>query len=226
MMSNMRKVCSTIFSVLLLFSCIKDDDLPLVETITKGSKWTLQIGSSPTDVYSQLQELGAQKEFDIVAVVYRQPVSKPEEIRDRLAFYRAITLQSNTGRIERVLFQFSENKVSSIEAGGGMITQVFQWPLDAPEGVSIYTNDTIDEFYAKLLVIYQMPEFSNYQIILPDKSLEKPFDPDMVNYNEWHFTFSAKVKPGINGTSSVRLYFSNDKLSKIRHVYDEREVYN
>jgi hypothetical protein len=222
----MKKVRSIIFPVLLLFSCNENDNLPRVETTTSGSKWTLRIGSPAADVYSQLQELGIEKNFTEVSLVYRKPFSKPEEVRDHLPFYRAITLQSNTGRIERVLFQFDQDKVSSIEAGGGMVAEVYQWPLDAPDEISIHSNDPIDVFYAKLLAIYQMPGYGSYQIILPDKSLEKPFDPDMANHNEWRFSFSEKIKPGKNGRSSVALYFSKGKLNKIRHEYDESSTVN
>jgi hypothetical protein len=222
----MKKVFLIIFPVVWLLSCHDEDNLPRIETITKGSKWTLRIGSPPEDVYRQLQELGNEKKFTDVAITYRQAFSKPEEIRDLLPFYRAITLQSNAGRIDRVLFQFNQDKVSAIEAGGGMIEEVSQWPLDTPGEISIRSNDPVHEFYTKLLAIYQIPAYSNYQIILPDKSLEKPFDPDMANYSEWRFSFSAEIKPGTSGRSSVILYFSNGRLSKIRHEYNEAEMYS
>lgn len=223
---NMKKIFLLSLPVLFLFSCKKGDKLPHVETIISGSKWTLQIGSSPADVYGQLQKLGEEKKFNDVAVVYRQPFSKPEEIKDLLEFYQAITLQKSTGQIERVLIQFKQDKVSSMEAGGGMLNEVSKWPQDAPGEITIHNNDSIDALYTKLLAIYQMPTYNNYQIILPDKPLEKPFDPDMANYSEWHFTFSIDVKAGKTGTSAVTLYFKNGKLNKIQNTYNEADVYN
>lgn len=214
-----------IFAVLFLFSCELGNNYPQIENITNGGKWTLQIGSPPEEVYSQLHKLGAEKKFDAVAIVYRKPFSKPEEIQNYLGLYRAITLQNKSGVIDRVLIQFSQDKVSSIETGGAMLDATSSWPQNASDGIAIHVNDPIDKMYEKLLAIYQIPTYNNYQIILPDKSLEKPFDPDMANYSEWGFTFSYEVKPGRGGISSVRLFFKNGKLSTIRHEYNEADIY-
>jgi hypothetical protein len=46
----------------------------------------------------------------------------------------------------------------------------------------------------------------------------------MVNYDEWAFSFSMDVKPGIGGSSSVRLVFKNERLFKLIHEYKENEV--
>lgn len=221
----MKGIILLIFPVLFLFSCEREDNFPQIEDITSGEKWTLQIGSSPTEVYSQLQKLGTEKKFDAVAIVYRKPFSKPEEIRNYLGLYRAITLQSKSGVIERALIQFNQDKVSSIETGGAMLDAAYSWPQNATDEISIHVSDPIDKMYEKLLAIYQIPIYADYQIILPDKSLEKPFDPDMANYSEWGFTFSYEVKTGRGGISSVRLFFENAKLSRIRHEYNEADIY-
>ncbi|HEY5511024.1 MAG TPA: hypothetical protein VIK10_08345 [Prolixibacteraceae bacterium] len=222
----MKRIIILIFPVLFLFSCELEDSFPQIESITSGEKWTLQIGSSPIEVYSQLQQLGIEKKFDAVAIVYRKPFSKPEEIRSFLGLYRTITLQSKSGVIERVLIQFNQDKVSSIETGGAMLDDTSSWPQNTSDEIAIHVNDPIDKMYEKLLAIYQIPTYSDYQIILPDKSLEKPFDPDMANYDEWGFTFSYEVKPGRGGISSVRLFFKNGKLSSIRHEYNEADIYD
>lgn len=223
---KMKKIYLLLLPVLFAIACKKDDVLPLSETVTKGSKWNLRIGSLPADVYSQLQQLGLEKNFADVAVVYRQPSSKPEEVQGRLSFYRAVTLQKNSVYTERVLIQFRQDRVSSIQAGGAMLDSVSKWPQDTPDETTIHKDDPVDNMYAKLLAIYKTPAYGNYQIILPDKSLEKPFDPDMANYDQWSFAFSTDVKPGKRGTSFVALYFSSGKLSKIRHTYTEATVYN
>lgn len=221
----MKRIITLIFPVLFLFSCELENSFPQIESITSGRKWTLQIGSSPLEVYSQLYQLGIEKKFDAVAIVYRKPFSKPEEIQSFLGLYRTITLQSKSGIIERVLIHFNQDKVSSIETGGAMLDDTSSWPQNTSDEIAIRVNDPIDKMYEKLLAIYQIPIYRDYQIILPDKSLEKPFDPDMANYDEWGFSFSYEVEPGRGGISSVRLFFENGKLSRIRHEYNEADIY-
>lgn len=211
-------------ALFLFFSCKLDDNFPRVENTTSGKKWTLQIGSSPIEVYSQLQELGTEKKFGAVAIVYRKPFSKPEEVQNNLGLYQSITLQTNSGVIERALIQFNQDKVSSIEVGGAILDVADTWPQYTSDKIAIQVNDPIDKMYEKLLAIYQISTYSDYQIILPDKSLEKPFDPDMANYDEWAFDFSENINTGIVGRSFVRLFFNNKKLVKIRQEYDENEV--
>lgn len=211
-------------ALFLFFSCKLDDNFPRVENTTSGKKWTLQIGSSPIEVYSQLQELGTEKKFGAVAIVYRKPFSKPEEVQNNLGLYQSITLQTKSGVIERALIQFNQDKVSSIEVGGAIMDVAATWPQYTSDKIAIHVNDPIDKMYEKLLAIYQISTYSDYQIILPDKSLEKPFDPDMANYDEWAFDFSENINTGLVGRSFVRLFFNNKKLVKIRQEYDENEV--
>jgi len=221
----MLRIFIFILPVLFLVSCERENGFPQIENITSGKKWTLQIGSSPVEVYSQLIKLGTEKKFEAVAIVYRKPFSKPEEIKNYLGLYRAITLQSKSGVIKRVLIQLDQDKVGSIETGGAMLDATSSWPQNTSDAIAIHVNDPIDKMYEKLLSIYQISEYIDYQIILPDKSLEKPFDPDMANYGEWGFSFSYEVKPGRGGISSVRLFFENGKLSRIKHEYNEADIY-
>jgi hypothetical protein len=221
----MKRVSLLVFTVLFFFSCEQEGNFPKIENITSGVKWTLQIGSTPSEVYSQLNKLGIEKKFDAVAIVYRKPFSKPQEIQNYLGLYRAITLQRKTGVIQRVVIQFNQDKVSSIEIGGAMLEGTSSWPQNATDEVAIHFNDPIGNVYGKLLAIYQIPTYQDYQIILPDKSLEMPYDPDMENYEEWAFSFSYPVRPGKGGISSVRLFFDNGKLSRIKHEYIEADLY-
>lgn len=212
--------------MLLLFSCKKEGNSPRVETISKGSKWGLQIGSSYSDVYTQLQQLGKEKNVHDVEMVKQQSFSNPDEIKNRLAYYKIISLETNTGKLERVIIQFDEDKISAIDAGSALPKESAKWPLDVPDDIAIYKNDPISVLYSKLNAIYQIPAYKNYKIILASKPLGKPFDPAMVNYEEWAFDFFMDVKPGKTGRSSVRLYFKNGKLNKIKHEYEEFDVYN
>jgi len=213
-------------TLLIFISCEQDDTLPSVENITSGSKWTLQIGSSPIEVYSQLQELSIDKNFNDVAIVYRLPYSSPGEIQSDISLYKAITLETNSGRTERILLQFDQDKISSIEKGGAMLESISKWPEDVSDEISINVNDPLDNLQEKLIAIYEIPTYEKYQLILPDKWLEKGYDPDMENYEEWAFTFFENISAGRDGRHNVRLYFQDEKLVKIRNEYDEFELVN
>ena len=222
----MKKTALLLIAFLTVLSCEKDDSFPQIESITSGEKWTLQIGSDPTEVYSQLQELGLEKNFDNVGIVYRQPFSTPDDIQSDLSLYRSISLETTTGAVERTLIQFDGDKVKSIEKGGAHLATIPKWPDDLTNESTIFPDDPISEIRQKLLAIYQVPAYQNFQIVLSDKWLEKPYDPNMDNYDEWAFSFSEDVGSGRSGLSSVRLYFSNGNLVKIRHEYNEAEVFN
>ena len=224
----MRKLNLRVGFILLitLSGCFPDDDLPRVENITNGSKWTLQIGSSPVAVYSQLQELSIDKNFNDVAIVYRQPYSSPGEIQSDISLYNAITLETNSGRTERIVFQFDQDNISSIEKGGAMLESISTWPENVSDEISINVNGPLNNLREKLIAIYEIPAFEQHQIILPDKPLGKPYDPDMENYEEWAFSFSENISALRDGRNNVRLYFQNGKLVKIRNEYDEFELVN
>lgn len=207
-------------------SCTNDDTFPKTENITKGKKWNLQIGSTPAEIYSQLQELGIEKDFDAVNITYRQAYANPEEIKSDLSLYRSITLQSESGQMERILIQFGQDKVSAIEKGGGLLYPITKWPENSSNENTIHVDDAVDGVTNKLRVIYQNPTYQNYKIILSDKWLEKAFDPDMSNYNEWYFAFSTEISSSRSGFSSVFLFFKDGKLSKIQHQYNEADLVN
>ncbi|KVV15026.1 hypothetical protein [Flavobacterium sp. TAB 87] len=222
----MKKIALLILPILLYISCTNDESFPKTENITSGSKWTLQIGSTPTEVYKQLQELGTQKNFNDLGISNRKPFLNPNELKSDLSLYRAITLQSPSEVIERVLIQFDQNKVKEIEKGGALLNPIAKWPENMSDEATILLNDPIDGIKQKLLSIYQDPTYKDYKIILSNKWLEKPFDTDMANYNEWNFTFDTDISTSRSGSSSVYLFFKNDKLSKIQHIYNENDTMN
>lgn len=210
----------------LFSSCLKSENGIDVENITKGEKWGVRIGSSAEEVFARLQQLGNENGFSTVAVVYRQPYSKPEDIQHSLNFYDYITLQKEgSPYVERTTFGLRDNKVNTIKVGGAHLEEVDKWPKDVSEETSIGIGNPIDEFYRKLLAIYQLPGYADYTITLPDKPLDKSFDADMENYDEWAFSFFIDTKEITKqGRSSARLYFKNGNLTKIRHEYVELEV--
>ncbi|TDQ09218.1 hypothetical protein [Pedobacter metabolipauper] len=216
----MKRILLLAFSTVLLFSCKKDES-SFTKTITRGEKWGIRIGSSPAEVFAQLQRIGPEKSFNEVGIVYRKPFSKPEDVANLLAYYHAITVITNTGRVDRAVIVFRSDKVTYISAGGALPAEVAKWPQDLPDEIAIHKDDPVNEIYDKLLAIYQMPAYSGYELVLPDKTLSKAYDPDMANYTEWAFSFSEVVDNGMGGLSSVRLFFKNGKLSSIKHMYNE-----
>lgn len=223
----MKKILLLALPVLFLLSCKKEGNSSYVKTISSGSKWGLQIGSSYADVYSRLQQLGAEKNIESVAIVRQQYFDNPEGLKDRLVFYNAITIMNKTGIEHRAFVEFKSDKITSIYAGGSLPDEVDKWPMDVPDAAAFHKGDSVSGMYAKLQAIFQLPTYSsNYQIVLPDKTLKKPFDPEMVNYEEWDFGFFESVKVAVTGRSSVRLSFKNGKLNKIKHTYDEYDIVN
>lgn len=224
----MKKIIP-LFFILLVFlsSCSKDDDFPQIKNITKGQKWTLKIGSNASQVYSQLQELNLSKKFNTVSIVYRKPYAKPENIKSNISLYNSISLETTSGVLERTLITFGEDdKVNTIEKGGGLLNPIQKWPENQTNNSAIKINDPTDVIKDKLIEIYKIPTYQNYQIILPDKLVTKPYDPDMENYDEWAFSFFENISQVRDGRNSVRLYFKNSQLIKIRNEYEEFDMVN
>ncbi len=216
----------SLFLTLIVFSCLDDDEFPKIENITKGEKWTLKIGSTPIEVYQQLQALDEEKDFHSVSITYKQPYSKPEDIQKSLPFYNFITLENQSGRTHRAVISLENNKVSSVEEGGAILDSILHWPTDVAEDIAIHRNDSIDVLYQKLLEIYKITPYTNYQIVMPNKPLNLPFDPNMINYNEWAFAFSENVSENRGGSWSAVLFFDNETLKRIRTEYFEADIYH
>ncbi|RFZ84527.1 hypothetical protein DYU05_02600 [Mucilaginibacter terrenus] len=206
---------------LLLVSCKKENTSPKSETITSGSKWGISIGSSPQEVFAQLQQAGVQYNFNTVAILNRPVYTKPEQIKDLLPLYQSVILQSNASLPAGAYIQFPGDKVTAIVQFPSSNAQETKWPLDVPDDAAIHINDAVTSLYNKLAAIYQVSAYSNYQLVLPDKTLAKPYDTDMANYEEWAFSFSKDVKAGLTGTTSARLIFKNKKLVAIKYDYSE-----
>jgi len=212
--------------LLLLASCMKNNDLPRTETITSGNKWGIQTGSSYTDVYQILRTLGPEKGFDAIALEGQQPLTNLQELAARIPYYNAVTIQSNNGVIDRVMITINDGKVSSLDAGGGMLSTTSAWPQGVPEDMMIRQGDTTTILLEKLSTILTLPGYTSYQAILPDKPLQKPFDPAMENHNEWAFSFVEKINPSRDASYAVRLLFKNGRLDKITYTYNETDVIN
>jgi hypothetical protein len=225
-MKNSLWLFTLVLPLLWGVSCNKNNDFPRVETITKGSKWTLKIGSTPEEVYEQLQVLHKEDGFDNLALVYRQSYTRPEEIKDIFVYYNALTLQNSSGQISRIVIEFGDGKVSGIETGGGLLDLVAQWPQNYPDEETIQQGDTKNLVYEKLTAIWKVADYRDYRIILPDKPLNLPYDPDMTNYEQWAFDFIKSSDNGRYRQCAVRLYFKHKKLAKIIARYSEGQAYD
>lgn len=161
-----------------------------------------------------------------MAVVYRQAFSKPAQVQSLFKYYNAVTLQTSQGQIERAVIELDDNKVKAINTGGALPSAATKWPQNVADALTIHQGDPLSTLYLKLVGIFQLPQYAGYQIILPNKPLSNPFDPDMANYNEWAFTFTESTSSSTSATSAVRLIFKNGTLNTIRIGYNEGTVYN
>lgn len=210
--------------LMIVSGCLKED-FPVIQDITKGSKWNLRIGDSYDNIYQSLQELGIEKEFYSVVIVGRTAMESPAEIQDFLPYYNALTIQNTVGRVDRLLVGLDSSRVTELYAGGAMLDSVDHWPEQYTDGAVIRQGDSFEELQMALEALHSLEEYMTYRFIFPDKPLDLAFDPDMKNYAQWYFTFDdATDSSGIQGTSQVRLYFENGKLVRIHHVYNENEI--
>lgn len=216
----------TLIASLSLLCCKKEKQGDYIENITKGEKWGVKIGSNHSEVFSQLQIANSIYQFDKISIVYRKPFVTLDELQKLLPFYNSITLSTSSGTTNRAIISFINDKVNEINLGGALPKPVIKWPENATDDVAIHINDPVESLFAKLVGISKLKEYSSYSLLLPDKPLNKAYDSDMSNYEEWAFSFFLSVKNGISGRSSVRLYFSKGKLVKIRHQYENVQYVN
>jgi len=225
---KMKRILLLFIPAILLFSCKKDQqDKSFEETISSGNKWGIQIGSSPAAVYSQIQKMNKEKEFNTIIIANQKTYSKPEELKDRLELYQGLSLEK-TNPAARLFFQFYQDKIVYIADFSTNPSDLIKWPKDAADEIAIHKNDPINTLYTKLVNLYKIPSYANYTMRLSVKQLDTAFDPEMAVNEEWDFNFSVplKVKDGTMGSSYVRLVFKNNKLSQIKHSYTVGVVYN
>lgn len=219
---------TTIALALLFSSCLKDKTGIKTETITEGSKWGLQIGSAAADTYLALQQLDNEKEGKIgyVAFYGKHTFDTPEEIRSRLLYYNAVSLQSPESVINRAVIIFDAAQVTSVSVGGALLDEVPKWPQDVAEEVAIRKDDPVETLYTKIAAIHSQSAYNKYQISLPEKILSKAFDPELANIEQWSFGFQDSIAPGKAAMNNATLYFSEGKLLKILTSYREGDIYD
>ncbi len=221
----MKRIFYLFVLVSIFFSCKKEQTPPYTEVIKKGAKWGIQIGSSPAEVYVQLQKLSKEQSLYNVAVVGRKAFTSPTQLEALLPYYHFITLSRfDNGLLDRVVISFKDQAVEYIIAGNSLPQSTEKWPSHLPDEEAFLINDSKQQMYQKLKSLYQRPEFHTYELILSDKPLDLPFDPDMSHYNEWAFTFISIVSYPTAGQSQVRLIFKSGKLNQIIHHYSEHPL--
>ncbi len=222
----MKKILPILLVLFCIAGCKKEKQGNYSETITKGEKWGIKIGSSHAEVYTQLQKAGSSLDFQHVAIFGHKPYSSPESLGQLLPYYYALTVYNNTGTLDRVVLFFSGDKVQQIATGGGLTTPVSKWPENVTDDTAIKVDDPVSGLTAKLIKIHQLPAYATYGFVLSDKPLNKPYDPDMNNHDDWQFGFSNFVSASTSGSSTVALHFKASKLESIDHDYREGQIFN
>ncbi|MCF8716371.1 hypothetical protein JM658_16190 [Joostella atrarenae] len=227
-----------------MVSCFDQEETFGITNIIKGRQWNLKIGSSPEEAYHQLQELGKEKGFDDITLVGRSG-EHLASIGDNLALYNAVIVLRPRYDTDSVYIGFKDEEVTEIkrwrdplfvleewyedETGevpipfvpGGLTLKVDileNWPEEIPE-TSIKLGDHVTRASEKLGEIPNRLGKTNMPIVLSEKNLEKEYDPEMARYTQWEFFFSEIRKDAGIGRYSMRLYFDNNKLKKIRKEY-------
>jgi hypothetical protein len=222
----MKKLLPMMLLLIVVSACKKEKQGDYSESITMGEKWGIKIGSTQAEVYAQLQKAGSTLDFQNVAIYGRKPYSTPEKVAEIIPFYYALTIYSNSGTLDRVVFLFSADKVQEIATGSGLTTGVAKWPDGAADDTAIKVDDPVSAIGAKLLKIHQLPAYASYGFVLSDKPLNKPYDVDLNNYNDWQFVFSDFVSSSVSGTSTVKLHFNKGRLERMDHDYREAQIFN
>lgn len=212
--------------ILLMFSCKKDKESAHSELITKGDKWGIQIGSSPADVYGQIQKVAVERGIDQIGLFKQPTYTKPEEIKDSYALYQGLALESKGTDMKRVILQFNEDKVSLIIVGGANPPRLEKWPEDAADIDAIHPKDPVSGVYDKLLTAYKTAPYKDYNIHLSGKRVSKPFDPNMAKTTEWYLYATNDAQAGKSHVSTMRLIFKSDKLESIKYEYNDQIVYD
>jgi hypothetical protein len=222
----MKRLLPIVLLLFCLSSCKKDKQGNYSETITTGEKWGIRIGSSHAEVFAQLKKAGPTLDFQNVAIFGRKPYSSPESLSQLLPYYYALTIYNDTGTLDRVVLLFTGDKVQQIATGGGLTVNVTKWPESAADDTAIKVDDPVSGLAAKLAKIHQLPAYATYGFVLSDKPLNKPYDADLDNYNDWQFGFSDFVSASTTGSSTVKLHFNAGKLERIDHDYREGQIFN
>ncbi|WP_116124347.1 hypothetical protein [Lewinella sp. IMCC34183] len=206
--------------LLTLAACTPKDPTvgggPVTDEITRGGRYNLRIGSPPATVYARLQALGLEKTFDRINVAARTPYGHPTDLPVPLGNYDVLTLETTTGRTDRVVLQFTDQIVDVIERGGGRLDSIPQWPAALPASQAVVLGDSLTTLVPKLTELYREEPYASYALILPDKPLDRPYDPAMGSYNVWNFTFSEDRDAGVTERHNVSLRFAAGELDVIR----------
>ncbi|GGH63210.1 hypothetical protein HNQ91_002577 [Filimonas zeae] len=212
------KQLSLLLLPLLLFttSCLKSGNKIKTEDITTGEKWGIQIGSSPAEVYGQLQELDEEKNVSGVEVINMPLFDNPASVGPSITLYQIISLEEQDAAYpNRVLIAFNDNKVK-VAAGTAMPDSVSRWPQNAADDKAIIYGEAISTFYDKLMDVHASGVLNNYKIRLGAKALATAYDPRMATYTRWRISF---FHDGILSTAD--LYFKSGALERIYHEYTE-----
>lgn len=221
----MRKLL--LFAIVIittLISCKKEVHLPIEQTITKGSKWNILIGSTPEKVYSQIQQLSKSKSIGYIGLSNVPTYTDVKSIQNRISLYRVLVFDSITDLSAPIVFNMRAGKVFGIYKAGANFKPFPMWPDNISADSAIQLKDSATILYDKLVVIFKKQEWTKLYIQLSDKDLLKGYDIGMAKSNQWSFSFYEWLKNDKTGVTSMQLNFKNNILDNIYYTYNEGNI--
>ncbi|MBV7532521.1 hypothetical protein [Chitinophaga sp. sic0106] len=215
----MRTLLLLLMPVILLWSCKKDDTIPANEDVTQGSRWGIIIGSTPEQVYQQLQTLQSPLR---VKSVYRIPRTQYEKIADFKSdptlYNRFLIHGVDSAGVVSIDYEQSITKI--MWSGPDGTYSLDKWPANTDTYLTVGDSATVIQ--SKMSKIFEKwPYHARYEIATGRKPLSAGFDVEMKKWNLWQFTASALVTSETFGVYVISLYFSSNKLSRINIQYME-----
>ncbi|WP_268225697.1 hypothetical protein [Sinomicrobium oceani] len=132
----MKKIILLCISFIGLVSCFDQKEIFGITDIIKGRQWNLKIGSSPGEVYNQLQELGKEKGFDDITLVGKSG-EHLASIGNNLVLYNAITILRPRYDTDSVYIEFKDEKVADIKRWRDSLFVLEEWFEDETGEVPI-----------------------------------------------------------------------------------------
>lgn len=215
----MKSLLLLFVPVCLLFSCKKDDTIPVNEDITSGSRWGIMIGSTPEQVYGQLQDLPGGLGVKAVYSLPRHQYVKVSDFQGNPALYNTFMIhQIDSAGVVQIEYN---NNISRIRwSGSDGIYPLQRWPAGTTAYLSV--GDGGAALQTKMSEIFKAwPYHGNYEISMGNKPLTSGFDLEMKKWDTWQFATSAPVSATATGVYVVTLHFSSGKLGRINLQYQE-----
>lgn len=181
------------------------------DTVKSGQVLGLNIGDSPSEVYTTIQNIYTENSVGYLSII-GNIYTKLEGLENKIPLYSSIILDEKIGTASGIQIAFANDKVKSIYTNDGV--QLNNWPLGVSNTASISVNDPIDGIYKKLVDLNKITPYAKQmeQISIFEKNIKTPIDPQMKTSNQWNFNSA----PADNKTYyRLELHFKDGKLNAI-----------